>query len=140
MSEPGAKPSLEITPERVICSLHGEPFREQWPKGYSEMVVAAIDHVLDSDGFRGDAKNLCAEGVEKPGVREMTAALDLLPVCCRLTSDQLLKAYKAAKIGRTKRCKLCGKKREGTHFRTTTVEFRHVCFICVVGRLGTPVH
>ncbi len=123
-----------------LCTLHGEPFRERWPKGMAQLVIMTIELLQDPELWATADEIVAARpDLPKPfeGLRE---ALEDVPACCRVSKPRMMQAYLRAEIGRLRRCKPCGHTRQGTPLRNadpktlevTTV--RHVCFHCVLYR------
>lgn len=130
--------AIEITAARVICSRHGEPFRATWPAGYLLFAVQSLQYVTGRPGFWEEAKRL--GGTEDSDRKKIEYALDIRPMCCRLTSEKLIEMYEAAKFGVTRRCRGCDRKRLGAPYSVTTPTgevgaYDHICFGCVVHNL-----
>ncbi len=127
--------------ERVFCLLHGEPFRARYPTGVPIFMVEGFRLVTTNESAWVDARRIAAvpEGAEVP-VKLLEAALDLRPICCRLTRVQLLDLYLDTKVGTLHRCRACNRKRLGTPYETQQQKFSHLCFECVCSASATPVH
>lgn len=127
------KPSINLEIRRVVCAVHGEPFREQWPKGYIPFLLFAIDAVMAQEGFVAYA------GRE---VEKIDAMLDVKPLCCRLSPEKRLQAFVQCELGKIGTCAFCRKVAKGTpyHFMSESGPQRasHVCFSCVANREGQP--
>lgn len=89
---------IVLEPHRVICALHGEPFRAAWPDGYIPFLLHATDAVLGQEGFAA-----YAEGK----VENINQMLDQRPLCCRMSPDDRLEAYAKSKIARPGFCRVC---------------------------------
>lgn len=141
------RPQLHLTPERVICGVHGPIFKPQWPKGYPQFVtmcLTALTHCDVLTTIDGDAAS-----IEK--------LLDDGPMCCRLADqdpDFLLATFKQLDITiqrhtgeplwRRAKCNRCRKYGAGCMYAThlhkgkrngVPVQYDHLCLKCVT-RLG----
>lgn len=150
MTEPAPdRPTLDITAARVVCKYHGEPLRPRWPRGYATFASSVLQHA-----FVSIAKELKIKPgqVEAFDPAKIEGALDEIPACCRTPDDALLKIYADAKVGRSRRCKVCGHARRGTPYRLRLIDLRadrpasvteqtvsHCCFHCVI-RLARQKH
>lgn len=130
-----ARAMVELPVQAVVCPVHGEPFRAQWPLGYPGFSIeifkaaAATDELFEAAG--GDAHRL-------------NAAIAEFGPCCRLvTAEDRLRAYKAAcdmspSFKQHGICVICRKWKPGTAYSATqpagAVLTRHVCFECVARR------
>lgn len=133
------QPFAELSFNRMFCSLHGEPFREQWPRGAILFQLKGLQAVLEKDG--DDLKGLVAivKAPEDPNTRGLELLLDRKPVCCRLPRDRLLALYTETGIGKKARCVSCHRKQLGTSLRSrqsdeSVITIPHVCFSCLVFR------
>lgn len=129
------RPRVDLIPERVACSRHCEPFRAKWPKGFILFSLALIDDIWQNERVIRDAKRIQGhDGLVDPKIIE--GVLDIKPACCRVTKEQLLRAYALSELGRVGRCESCKKKRRGTRFNSRVgdkiFKHRHICFHCVV--------
>ena len=123
-----ARAHLEISLARAVCVVHGEVFRETWPKGYPVFVLAAFERVVGQEGFQA------MSGGEVAKIHEL---LDQRPLCCRLSPETLLATYVECGVGVVSRCIGCRDNRMGTPYRLREPSGRlrrlsHVCFRCVV--------
>ena len=120
-------PEVNMTHERMFCARHGEPFRAQYPKGFATGILPAFQRYVETR-YDGD-------------IADMDAHLDEKPLCCRLSTPDLLQMYVDADIGRKKRCKICGRREVlGTAYQVmqpdrTIAKIPHVCFSCVLTRM-----
>lgn len=73
---------ISLTIPRVCCPLHRQAFHSQWPDGYMTFAHTAL-HVVMSDALFAASVQGKVESVDK--------ALDKLPLCCRLSNDELVK-------------------------------------------------
>lgn len=128
-AETGNK-TLALPTSALMCSRHREPFFQQWPKGYAQVVKLALDEVVAKDKALFDAAT--RDGVLDTEL--VTALLQAKPACCRVSPELLIKTYEAAEIGTRARCSLCKRKRLGTPYRTQQGDLPHLCFECVVHR------
>lgn len=130
--------AIEMSPERVACAQHREPFRARWPMGYPIFMVTLFQRVVgrDSPKARGEAfweepkKLVPAEDASPKELIE--AALSKTPLCCRVTPTELEAAYDESGVGVRAVCEGCGRKRLGTPFRTRAQRWGHMCFGCVI--------
>ena len=137
-------PTIRLERERVLCIRHGEPFREQWPKGFPIMSLRLFEHTW---GMKGDEKlheKLIAEARRlvpiaedaKVGLDGMHAVMDAKPLCCRIEPALLEKLYVESGIGVIERCLNCRQRKLGTPFCTSKHgRLRHICFNCVVFKM-----
>lgn len=137
----GERPLIDLSQRRMFCSIHGEPFREQWPRGALIFQCKALEVIFKDSSFWdeiearfGPAKPVPASSIE--------AVLDSRPVCCRLGGDRLLETYEwqyANKgIGTQGFCQAprCGRFAPGAPmlFKPPGRDAQrtpHVCFQCV---------
>lgn len=132
--------SFMITRERVLCPVHGEPFREKWPIGFPTFSVKAFQKFTAIAGVWDEARRLggFAADAEMP-IKALEPVLDVRPVCCRVSKSALVELYVASGIGVDKRCKVCGRKRLGTPVSTSNMGYlKHICFTCIASASETP--
>jgi hypothetical protein len=119
-----ADPEIQLTFERCVCSLHGEPFRETWPEGYPKFMMALVGELMTNESFheatRGDVKN-------------WNSVLDRKPACHWIGPAGMLAAYMTSGVGVEGSCDICLDWGMGTPFHTLQVTYKHMCFECVVG-------
>lgn len=120
------EPAIQLEPRRVICRLHGEPFRPGWPAGYVPFVLFALEAVLKQEGFAAYAGG---------DVANINTLLDEKPLCCRMSPEARLEAYAKSGLGRRGFCRLCR-----THADVVLMPVggslpHSVCFRCI-DRLG----
>jgi hypothetical protein len=140
---PGTDPSrmIDMSNERMTCPVHGEPFREHWPKGYGVYCVWTLRALLNNPAFIADVERLGGDYGEdfKLGVER---ALDELPACCRLGPVLLFSAYHAAQEATavwrpSSLCVACGQRERlvcrYTYINDATKQTRTraVCLECV---------
>lgn len=121
-------PQTAFTPEQTLCSIHGEPLREHWPRGYSQLVTIIGSAVLADPAFMAEIGG---------NFSNVKTALSTRPLCCRAPKAKLLEVYELAGIGSMYHCAACGSKRLGTIYHLAgpggEVEtLPHLCFACVV--------
>ena len=114
-------PKIELSTKRVGCDVHVQ-FADKWPEGYIKFSIILINLWFKY----GSNIPAAIENIEK--------ILDKIPICCRVSDEQLMKAYKGCGIGRMKRCTVCGMKGFGTPYTTTGKGKyeKHACFTCVI--------
>lgn len=125
------KPKVNLEFGHVFCPEHGEPLRQDWPKGYGQASVALWGIFVELDEVaaytRADAHNL------------EEAVIEFGPLCCAVSSEKLLSVYKRIGIGSFATCDSCGNLRNGTPYRMKEPggvrTFDHVCFECVVRKM-----
>lgn len=125
------KPTIELTAERITCTKHLEPFRDNWPHGFEifgEYLIEAYAHDRGVDRL-GEFNEDNARRIEKD--------LDRHPLCEQVGHDSLLAAYLFSGIGRQGHCTMCGEDQWGTKILTTNASgvietHRHVCFNCLI--------
>ncbi len=132
MSE--GKPTLELDSNMVFCSLHGEPLRRDWPRGYGTFTVTLFQEVANDAGFLEELDG---------DTSKIRTALAKKPLCCRASKHALLAAYSQSGLGRRKICEACGQSAMGAPFsamndRAKLVKYQHVCFRCVVEMPANP--
>lgn len=129
-------PAIEMTVRRVSCPRHGEPFRDQWPKGWALFSVQLMQWVLDDPRTLKEARDLAGVGAEeKVEPKWIEAVLDVRPACCRIGNTRLMRAYEESQVGHRARCRVCKRKRLGTPYQTIRQRVEHVCFDCVLYRM-----
>lgn len=132
---PDDKPALVFELRNVVCSLHGEMFRKDWPRGYAVFSALAIDVIFKHTKFleacRGDVTNA-------------QKLLNQIPICCRLPKDQLLRLYEVVSteldMWRPGICDICHDVARGGQMmrhvgamQSDTIP--HVCLRCLVYRI-----
>jgi len=124
------KPTIELRFERALCQRHGEPFRANWPSGYSMFVCMAIDRVM------ADPEIAARCGGDVAKIHEV---LDQRPLCCILPADELVEVYRANPIAKMGHCQNCRNHGLGTPYAVMTpqgrMDYRHLCFWCVIHRM-----
>lgn len=122
-------PRIELELDQVVCYRHGEPFRENWPRGFPSFSVKLLEIALKDDAMIQEL------GGDLGKVRE---ACKRLPLCERVPPSVLLHLYHEVEIGKRARCVHCREIREGTPYNVTNRETGqieqqgHLCFYCVV--------
>jgi len=149
------KDFLDCTHPRMFCPMHGEPFRESWPKGGMIFQLMAMKEVIGTPEWNREYDVLVPPPLVKPdpppppNYRAMEKLLDKRPVCCRLPPDRLLaimlEAMTTAKVGVSARCLHCNRQRLGSPYRNfdlrtgTTRTIKHLCLHCVVYSIAPAV-
>lgn len=129
------RPSIELTIGRVCCPLHGEVFREEWPKGWMPFSLTLLQAALGSETLADEAEQ--SEGW-------LNAALDRLPLCERVDAAVLEQAYVDCGLGRVSSCENCRREAQGVVMRVLEPGAKvprrldHVCFECITTRLRHP--
>jgi hypothetical protein len=128
------QPIIELEHRRVMCGLHGEPLRAQWPLGYAIFTLKAFETVCSAEGWAEEMKSAYQAGAQtdKEAVERL---LDRRPLCCRMTADDLHSLYVETGIGRLATCQGCFATSLGTEYRTVRKTFRHLCFNCAIHRI-----
>ena len=126
---------IDLDYTQVFCPRHGQPFREDWPKGYIVASLELLKEVMNSETF---------QKLTDGQVSMINSLLRARPLCERVSAATLLRVYIVAGIGRERRCELCRDRGLGTSFNMgrpngQVVSYRHVCFNCVIYRLQ-PAH
>ena len=75
--------AINLDHTRMLCPMHGEPFRKEWPSGYPHYVVMSFQLVTALDGFWN--KN---EGETDKDYIER--ALSAKPTCCRIGPEAMV--------------------------------------------------
>jgi len=71
--------------------------------------------------------------------KQLEAALDSRPLCCRLTVQQLEALYAESLGGETRRCVVCRRRGLGGPMLTANLgKLPHVCFRCVASSRSHP--
>lgn len=126
-----------ITPGRMICARHGEPFRSLWPKGYAMFAVEGMRR-LDPEQIKKDIIKARLEGTSIK--QQYEYLLDKKPLCCRLGDEKMLAFYTEAELGRPGRCEICHERRLGGPLRVRNFWKRakfhnHVCHVCLLTKI-----
>lgn len=130
---------IMLTQARMCCSLHGEPFRAQYPKGVPIFMVHSFQMVTAIPGIWEEARRIAGAAPDTElHPKTMEAVLDVKPICCRLTRKQLFDCYIESKVGTMGRCRVCHRKGIGTEYKTATQFFAHLCFECVCSASSSP--
>ena len=137
--DPATFEGIMLEFKRVLCQVHGSPFRPAWPTGYMIFMVRAFQEVTAVPGVWDDARRLAGvpDGVAVPP-KAIELVLDVRPACCRLPAKKLAALYEECKIGRQARCKVCHRKAMGTPIEAANVAYSHCCFLCVASASATP--
>jgi hypothetical protein len=128
---------VELPVEAVVCRMHGEPFRANWPAGYPIAVVRLFQAATESstelhEATGGDAHRLNA------------VIAEFGPLCRLVSAEQRLEIYRDAArtpgtaFGANGLCAACGKWKLGSPFGGKQprgpVVTAHICFECVARR------
>lgn len=117
------QPTIQLEPRRVICKLHGEAFRANWPAGYTTFLLFALDKVLRQEGFAAYAGGK---------VEAINGLLDERPLCCRMSPEDRLEAYAKSGIGTRGFCRICRQPASVCSVRIGENALSHaVCFLCL---------
>jgi len=137
--DPETFPGIMLDFNRVLCSVHGMPFKPAWPKGYAIFMVRAFQEVTAIPGVWEEARGYAGltGDVEVP-VKALERVLDFKPACCRLSRPQIVALYEESKVGALARCGVCHRKALGTPIEATNVSYKHLCFTCCAGATATP--
>lgn len=145
------RPVVDLSFERMFCGIHGEPFRERWPRGALIFQLAALKHVLGTQEF-WDENDQRFGGKSSPDAEiphaQIEQLLDIQPLCCRLDKAKLLELYEyqhaSGGIGIKSFCfaPACGAFALGAPFLQAVPgggrqRIGHVCFRCIAFRV-TP--
>lgn len=121
---------VDLTVERIVCSRHGEPFRTDWPDGFTPFSIALFEDLVETDTFADSVGNTTS-GFEH--------ALDATPICERISKPKLLRAYVDSGVGVEGTCGNCERDTLGTPYTFRTSQGRthmgHLCFECLVYQL-----
>lgn len=122
--DPASRATPIIQPDligHVLCPVHGEPFRSQWPKGVGAIVKLFAD-VFGTDEQLAEEVNATTNAAELPFEQAVLVCLARRSVCERVTPDRLIAMYAEAKIGKFDVCDVCGRPDTlGTPYRTEEV-------------------
>lgn len=121
------QPDIDLTVGRTSCPLHLAPYKSKWPMGYAIFVGGLLDTVLADPQFQQEADGK---------TQQINVLLDLKPLCCRVFPERLMQVYEQSKIGKIDVCTICELKALGTQIETAQEKFSHLCFSCVLYRLG----
>jgi hypothetical protein len=130
------RPPIELEVGRVMCPVHGEPFRRRWPSGYPGFVLYAFEALVARPDFQE------ATGGDQAKIGPL---LDRVPMCCRLPKEVLYAVYRRVQeqfhVWHLGRCRVCDRRdavggpikvpRGGGRVRTID----HVCLRCAAFRL-----
>lgn len=145
-----AQDRVDLDFKRMFCSRHGEPFRQEWPKGALKTQTSMVERLIvkasaeESAKLREEARRLLDRPAEAAiSNKEMLEALfSKKPMCCRLGDKIMRGLWERAGIGRVGRCVVCRRKnrkcvevkmRTSTAGDTQTLD--RVCFDCVLRHL-----
>jgi hypothetical protein len=125
----------QVTLEKpsVVCGVHAEPFRYEWPKGYPTFAIRAFQIVADSGAF----VNLSEFKIAR--ITKTT------PLCCRIKAmdlTKLVELYEECLPGKTAMCSRCAQVKLGAPFKYNDprtgygeLTLTHLCFECVAHRM-----
>ena len=137
------EPTLNLEPEQVLCSRHGEPFRARWPEGFAVFTHRVLAAVLMEEAFVQEVEAATHGGGVLEELVTMKQLLAQKPLCCRLPALDLLRVYGETnvveRVWRWGVCALCGQVGYGGPYREAApngegflpVALYHVCLICV---------
>lgn len=139
-----AQPFIELTFERMFCGIHGEPFREQWPRGAVIFQLKAFTILVEDATFWEELERrfgLDVDASDEQRHERMGKMFDVRPLCCRL-GDKLVDVYvwqyENKGIGVPGFCcnPHCGSFALGAPFKQKLPDGRvdripHICFRCV---------
>lgn len=118
------RPEIVLDHTRIMCPIHGEPFRERWPEGYLKFGLTLFQaHMEDPE----------VQTVSGGDIEKAAKMLDGRPLCCRFDVETVVAAYMASGVGRSGVCQGCRKVAMGTRFLTSSKSYSHLCFRCVAG-------
>lgn len=143
MSEPDLDPTkmIELTRERALCPVHGEVFRDEWPRGFPIFMVTAFQAVTAIEGIWDEARRRSGitDATAKLSPKTLEAVFDARPMCCRLPPRVLARLIEDARKGRRGWCRVCGEKRAGEAIQTSNLgRIPHICYGCVSTASASP--
>lgn len=140
--DPDRFDGVTLDHNRALCAVHGEVFLDEWPRGYPIFMVKAFQIVAGYPSVIADARRvagLAADADVTP--RQLGAAFDVKPMCCRLPPLQLASLIEDARHGARKHCSNCGEKRAGEAIQTSNMgRIPHLCYRCLAFASSTPQH
>jgi hypothetical protein len=127
------RPQVNLEMDRVVCGIHGEPFRAKWPEGYPTFAVEVF-HAVAQTGVFSDV-----------GEFKINRMLKTKPLCCRLKEidpAKLVELYTRTSMAVTAVCSRCALLKPGAPYKYNDprsnyghLTLTHLCFECVVYRL-----
>jgi hypothetical protein len=123
-----SEPQIQLPVKRVMCQMHGEPFRSQWPLGYAVFMTKVTFKALESEKL---------QRVTRGRVEQIDRALEIRPACMWVPVDTIMEAYRESGIGTIARCNVCGERVLGTSFKTQRADYSHICFGCIAENAKT---
>lgn len=132
--DPDKFDGIVMTRERALCPVHGEVFRDEWPRGFPIFTLMAFQVVVAVDGLWEEARRRA--GITDPSAKvdqkALEAVFDARPICCRLPAPELARLLAEARKGKRAWCKVCGQKRAGEAIQTSNMgRIPHICYQCV---------
>lgn len=121
----------------LLCAIHGELLRDQWPTGYAAIVIALAHEFLHDPrtwracGWSPDDRTRLADNERLQGALD-----DAAPLCCRYPSAWR-RGFEEGGAGRRGYCRGCGHFRLGAPYqmrdpRSGEVQrYPHFCVECV---------
>ena len=128
-------PTISLTAERICCTKHLEPFRDNWPHGFETFGEYLLDAYTHDKGV--DRLSVLRD----EDARAIEAELDRHPLCELVGPADLEAAYLFSGIGRQARCMSCGEDQWGTKLLTRGADgvittHKHICFTCLISKFG----
>ena len=124
-----------------MCAQHGEPFRDEWPKGALLFMVYGFQKLMEIPA----TQEVCNDEDKLIFKAKLEAYLDNKPLCCRLDSLVLLGLYAQIheEIGLWKhaKCQNCGTMQLGSTYqvlaekrwgKSKVIKYHHICFNCII--------
>lgn len=141
---------VALDQRHIACSRHGEPFRANWPEGWSIFALAVSSRALGSPALQTGLQDprfwrsidmVWEDLPQRKTPSQVRQMLETRPACEWVSPEQVLEAYRASGIGVVRLCQVCRLFRDGTPYSVTehgqVRRIHHVCFRCVLdNRVG----
>ena len=99
------QPLVMLRPEIMMCPMHLEAFRAEWPAHYPSFMVEAFREVCALDSFAADVG--VNDGDPQAWARAVEAALQRKPACCRFDVHKLQELFVICGVAKRKKCDRC---------------------------------
>lgn len=117
---------IDLSFERSLCPIHGEPFREGWPSCYGVYCISALQALMEEEDFQKETMGI---------VSQIHFALDRIPICCRLPTTKLLDLLESIQEQFNRwnyaPCEMCRRVALGTRIHESPKRAIHLCFCCL---------
>lgn len=135
---PTGSSELVLTHQRCFCNLHMTPFKREWPLGFAKSSLALLEMWMQDP----ENKREIDAGGPTAFYDNIHKLLDKKPLCCRVTKQELLRAYMDSGISHQVKCYGCKCSRPGFQMEVGTQmlvqgvkRWQPVCFYCLLHRV-----